>query len=564
MHMGQKHFNKGELIKAAPYYTQAWQMDPHNDDLMTILAYVMNNMGARAQAIALLERLLKTKGLDCDILSMIGQLANDMRMYDIGEKVFRIFIDLYPQMTQGYSGLATSLAGQDRQQESIDLLQSVIPMFPEDANLWNTLASHLNELGRGEDAITFFKESIRLDPENYRVFNNISLVYQGMGDIQSALEALKECVKLNSDHPEPLMGLGTLELTIGDLEKGWKNYAARKQIVSAKSNPHFLVNAEDWIEQDVSGKTVLIMGEQGIGDEVLFAFTFKGLYEQAGKLIIGCDRRLVPTFQRTYPNADVYPHITVEQHGFLYRAFPDMDKKINDGELKLDYKMQFGDWAAHTWSSHDAFTFEPSKAFEVDPERAQYWKERLDAISDRPKVGISWRSGNVKGLRATYYPDLDDIKTILEVDGVDFINLQYGDCAEELAELEKAGLKIHHFDDLDLFKDIDDQMALINNFDLTIGPGSAPAAFSTSVGVPVWYLIMGYPWWGYDHRIPPHTPQSRLMITNASIPWRELTTHAAACLKSYLNDGGTPAEAADSTPFPTTLADANNVGSHNP
>ena len=51
---------------------------------------------------------------------------------------------------------------------------------------------------------------------------------------------------------------------------------------------------------------VLVWGEQGIGDEIMFSSIIKDIYEFSSKIIIQCDRRLIPLFQRTFPPDVIY------------------------------------------------------------------------------------------------------------------------------------------------------------------------------------------------------------------------------------------------------------------
>jgi ADP-heptose:LPS heptosyltransferase len=118
---------------------------------------------------------------------------------------------------------------------------------------------------------------------------------------------------------------------------------------------------------------------------------------------------------------------------------------------------------------------------------------------------------------------------------VDFINLQYGDCAAERQLVqEKFGVTIHHWDDVDLKNDLEDVAALSKVVDLAVGPASAPGMFSMAVGTPTWWLLPIRPWWSFGRTdVPPFFPKGRLMIGHVDDPWTELMPRLAADLKRF-------------------------------
>ena len=118
---------------------------------------------------------------------------------------------------------------------------------------------------------------------------------------------------------------------------------------------------------------------------------------------------------------------------------------------------------------------------------AKFYSTKLNNISKKPKIGISWRSGKLSSLRNVHYTNLKDWGSIFELsDKYDFVNLQYGDCEEELLEVEKIyNFKIHRWNELDLKNDIDSVYSLISSLDYVVSIGSAVAAFAGSVGTKV-------------------------------------------------------------------------------
>jgi hypothetical protein len=75
------------------------------------------------------------------------------------------------------------------------------------------------------------------------------------------------------------------------------------------------------------------------------------------------------------------------------------------------------------------------------------------------------------------------------------VNLQYGDCQDELARATALhGIEIRQIEGLDLKNDIEGAAALSAALDLVISAPTAAAATAGSVGAEVWFLTAGRTW----------------------------------------------------------------------
>ncbi len=93
-------------------------------------------------------------------------------------------------------------------------------------------------------------------------------------------------------------------LAMGDLDQGWEEYDwglhTKERALSQRYS--FLI----WDGSDLSGKTILVYAEQGVGDEVLFASCLADVIERAERCVVQCDPRLAPLFSRSFPQATVH------------------------------------------------------------------------------------------------------------------------------------------------------------------------------------------------------------------------------------------------------------------
>jgi hypothetical protein len=129
-----------------------------------------------------------------------------------------------------------------------------------------------------------------------------------------------------------------------------------------------------------------------------------------------------------------------------------------------------------------------------DPVRVAEYKEKLAKLPGK-KVGVCWRSMMLEAKRAKYFSPIDGWAPVLKTEGISFINLQYGDCAAEIARAaDTHGITIHQIEGLDLRNDIEGTAALSAALDLVLSAPTAAAATAASVGAKVWFLTAGRTW----------------------------------------------------------------------
>lgn len=533
--LSQKHAAEGDTAKSARYLVEAWNMAPHDLNLLIAVSDSLMQLGVRGEALALLEQALALHGAHPDMLAILGNLAIDLEMPDIMEKIFRVYLTLRPDDPMAYNNLASALEKQDKLDDAIALLKDVLPLFPEDATMWNTLGSAVAARDGYEAAIPFYSEAYRLAPKSYNILNNISLAFEHAGNYEEAIKFARKAIKIDPKHSFAHMGLATSLLATGQLAQGWREYEWR-QDVKRKGSILYTNGLARWRGQKLAGKKLLIGPEQGVGDEILFAVGFPGLAAEGAELWIGCDRRLVSLFARSFPGAQVGAYADGFRNGYRYRSMPDLDPRLKDDGDALF--VECGSVPLYRWKRREQLPDFPEGFLVPDPARVEFWEKRLSELGPKPRIGIYWRSGRQNSARNKNYASIAAWGPVLQrfKDRAHFINLQYGDCAAELAEArERFGVTIHHFADTDLRNDLETVAALSRTVDLAIGPASAPGMFSFGVGTPTWWLLPIRPWWCFG--AADHTPffsKGRLFVGKVDDPWPDIMARLQDSLEGFL------------------------------
>jgi tetratricopeptide (TPR) repeat protein len=528
-----KAWRRGDIARAGQLAFDATEADSANSQAFHVLAMALERMGHLHKALVTYERAFALDPDDPDLLINLGLTAWNLKMNDGAAKMFRLFIDACPESPLGYNNLGSIQCDLGQSSTAIETLRSAIYRMPSEAVLWNSLATVLAEEGRAEESLVFYREAIRLDPEFPRPWHNLAYAYSHLGRLEEALEGYDRALALAKDPTEIIESRHSRSVCLmgmGRLEEGFREYEIRNS-PRFRAYVHHMTKAPHWNGEPLDGKRLLVAGEQGLGDEFMFAGVLPDLARDVGdggKLQIAVDPRLVTLFQRSFPKAQV-------------GAYDDRKLLDADGNKEL----RFMPWANQEREPDyfavmgTALQFHrkriedfPRQAFLVaDPARVEEFRARLSAMGPGPYVGICWRSMMLGAKRRKYYSALDLWGPILQTPGVTFVNLQYGDCADELARAaEQHGIAIHAIADLDLKNDIDGAAALSAALDLAISAPTAAAATAASVGTEVWFLTAGRTWPQLGTDEYPWYRKTRVFSPEKFGDWPQLVPDVAAAL----------------------------------
>ncbi len=517
---------------------QALQHDEKNGYAWYLLAIAREGAGDFKSSLECYDAALKLMPTQSDVANDLGRLASRLGMKEVAEKLFRAYAAANPANIDGHNNLACVLRDQNRYEEAIEVLQPAIGANPTCAILWNTLATVLAERGDTDQSMTFFDEACRLDPKLLKARYNRGNARLAMGDCDGALADCEAALKGRmADHERVMMRLAraTMLIARGDLAEGWDGYEERLSPHYVDVT-HFMIDRPQWTpEADLAGKSLLIMGEQGLGDEVLFANVLPDLIEAvgpSGRIALAVQARLVPLFQRSFPTVQVGYHNTLQVNAQTIRGAPFVKDMPS-----IDLWAPMASLLRRFRRSVDAFPGRP-RFLVPDPARVAHWREALSAAGPGPRVGLVWKSLRLEGQRLRHFSPFEQWRPILETPGITFVNLQYGDCDAEIdLAREHLGVDIWKPPGIDLKDDLDDVAALSCALDLVIGPANATTNLAGASGAPTWLISTPGAWPRLGTDRYPWYPQARVFTPLAFNDWGPAMQAAADALAEGLPHG---------------------------
>lgn len=484
---------------------------------MRMKAARLEREGDLAGAFQAYEEAVALAPQDPELLAALAGLASQLEMHDQAVRLWEHLSLADPAGSATFLGLARALIAAARFAEAMELLRSALQIHPQEPRLWTTLGLALTYAGRAAEALTFFDEAIRLGPDLPGATYNRGLALCDLGRLAEAEADFKSACGLArkaSERATIEFSLATLTLARGDLAAGWALYERRLSPDWPKSVTFEGAGRRLAPGDSLAGRCVLVLAEQGIGDESMFANTLPDLIAELGpdgRLILAVEGRLVDLFQRSFPSAEVCAHATQRVGTRLRRRI----QATPSGRVDLWTPL-----ASLAQRYRPAVAAFPRSAFlRPDPARVRHWKAWLGG--DVPSVGITWRSGKVDGERQRLAPPLEHWADLLGTPGVRFVNVQYGDCEQELAVLEQlSGVEIRRPPDLNIKDDLDDLAALCSALGAVVAIQNATGVLAGACGAPVVSLAGPGSWIQLGQAHTPWFADVRLCATDSFGDWR--------------------------------------------
>ena len=485
-----KSLKLGDNAAATKLAFKALNLAPDHAMPNHVMALCLTELGRLSSALTFFERAWKLDPKNPEIYMNLGHTAWKLDMLDASEKFFRIYVEMAPTELNGVVNLGGVLRDQGKFEASIEILRAAIYANPESALLWNALGTTLLDTGDLAQAETFYCEALRLQPTFSRVHHNLAFVKELAGEADAAIAHFKEALKAPDNPTDEVTmthGLSLASLTGGYLKEGWDLYAVRLNPLYVNATL-FNLDLPMWDGTDlakVRGETLLVIGEQGLGDEVLFLEMLGDLIDAVGpdgEVRVACEARLRPLVQRSFPEVMVDRHFTIAREGREIRATP---RHLEDDKVTMWTPM--GQPARTLRQSISAFS---GKAFFTpDPVRVQEFCDQLNAMGPGLKAGLLWKSLKMTAKRSKSYSPFEAWKPVLNLDGVTFVNLQYGDAEEDLERARtEFGVDIQTIEGLDLKDDLAGVAALCAALDVVMGPMNATTNLAAAVGAQTWLV----------------------------------------------------------------------------
>ncbi len=464
--------DQARLEDAERVHLRALSLEPDNASVHFNLANIYGKTNRSAEAEAAYRRALELKP---DYPEACGNLAALLhgggRRLEEAESLFRRALALDPQSAAAHYNLGGFLLDNGRHAEAETLLDCALVLQPDLADAHNRVGTLYKETGRPIRSEAAYRQALRLRPDSTGTMTNLALLMHETERFAEAEEIYQKVLELDPAQDFAHYNLSLLYLSQQRFQEGWNGYEHRWKMKGFNALRHQDQHVP-WRGESLSGESMVVWQEQGVGDVILYAGMISDLMAKGVRLIVECEARLVPLFSRSFPQAQV-----VARSDQVHPSIAQTHWQSPLGSLCRWLRRRLEDF---TWRGPYLMP---------DAARVVELRKRYRGSGSGPIIGISWRSSNYKvGARKSL--PLSAWVPLLKFPGVTFVNLQYGDCGEELARLERDhGVKVLQDKEVDALKDLDGFSAQVAAMDMVISTSNSTVHFAGAMGVPVWTLL---------------------------------------------------------------------------
>ncbi len=406
--------------------------------------------------------------------------------------------------------------------EAVMYFERAIALDADFAYAHNNLGYTLfNDLGEHEHGAAHIETALRLQPQDPDVRCNYSMVLIHRGLLDAALALCDELLAVHPDLHEARLNRALAALKLGRFAMGWPDYEARKLARGNYVARDF--GLPEWRGEPLAGKSILVYGEQGLGDQIMFASCLPDLLQRARRCAVECSPRLEKLFRRSFSAASVGVGDPRSSDSGWARSLDTIDYQVAIGSLPLYFRNDRAQFPQH------------AGYLRADPQRRTHWRQRLGALGAGRKVGISWRGGAASTRGALRSVALEEWLPLLSVPNCHFISLQYADEGVESGGFTREhGIDIHHWQPA--LDDYDETAALVSALDLVISVQTAIAHLSGALGKPAWVLVPTVAEWRYlqDGGTTPWYPAVQLFRQQRRGAWGPLIAEIAQRLSKLV------------------------------
>ena len=525
---------QGKPDEAAAAYAQAIRLDPTRTDARLALAEMFHADGRPGDAAEQVAALLQHRPNDVALLGRHAELLIEAGDGEGAERALARAIELAPGDCALWMRLGALLREQDRADEAVPIYQSVLALDPDSADAHCELGIAEIQRGQAGDAALRFRRAIELRPDHAEAHNNLANLMQELGGHDEAIEAYRRALACRPEFAEAHYNLGQILLLLARYVDGWHQYEWRLRIEGARPAADEL---STWNGEPLKGHQVCLVTEQGPGDVVMFAHCLPDLLDDAAQVSLHTEHRLAPLFARSFPDIEV------------------TTQRPEPADAGAALTLAIGSLPGLYRPNEASFTNRRARYLRPDPSAVDRWRERYDALGGGLTVGLSWRGGKTvteKRLRRTA---LEDWLPILRLPDVQFVNLQYGDCREEIDHARESwGIDIAEWDDTDPMHDLDGFAAQIDALDGVISIANTTAHFAGALGKPTRLLVPAAPSWRWqlERADSPWYPDLTLYRQNPGERWAETLRRVAGEIDAALTESATPAPALPASSRPAS------------
>jgi tetratricopeptide (TPR) repeat protein len=466
--------------------------------------------GRFEDAMTCYHQALRLRPDDPDALNNLGTALWELSRLEEAEAHYRRALALRQGDAEILNNLGNALREQARLEEAAACYREALRLREDSPETLSNLGVVLTSLGTLDEAEASLRRAIALRPDWALAHDNLATVLWKQGKLDAAIAGYEAALRLAPGYAEAHRNRAMVWLQRGDFARGWPEYEWRTQ---CRGRPAVRFPQPRWHGEELAGRTILLHGEQGLGDTLQFVRYAPLVQRRGGIVRLVCPRPLVALLARS-PGIDQViaagaPLPPFDVHAPLM-SLPLILGATTEADIRAEVPYLFAGTEAIERRRHDL--------------------ERLPGI----RVGIAWQGNpRQRSDRQRSFP-LAALAPLARVKGVHLISLQRGAGTEQrLALGGRFPVTVLDGWEQDLVGDLLDTAAILSHLDLVVTPCSALAHLAGGLGVRAWVALASMADWRWlsDRDDSPWYPSLTLFRQRRAGEWNEVFERMAEALE---------------------------------
>jgi tetratricopeptide (TPR) repeat protein len=510
--LGMIAYQEGSFETAATMIRQAIAINSSGTSYYANLGTVLQAQGKLEEAEILYRHALTLKPELAEVhvnlgnvLQARGELGGSVASYERA-------LALRPACAETHNNLGNARQEQGQMDMAISCYERALFIKPDYAEAYYNLGKVCRDLGKLDDAVTHYQEALTIEPGYAEAYYNLGNVLREQGKLEDALAHYEKALVLRPNYEKAGFAEALAQLLQGNFTTGWHNFERRWQSTD-HDTPKRAYQEPSWSGEKLSSGSLFVWGEQGIGDEIMFAGLIPDVTRTGNLCILDCNARLKPLFTRSFPGVKVVSGCGPGIHP----------------ELRIASQLPIGSLPGLFRTTASAFAATTSPYLIANPTARKRLRARY--ADGRRLVGLAWYTKNSKTGRFRSI-DLSLLVPLFTRPDIRWVSLQYGDSGMLENRAATAGAPILIDRAVDQLSNLDIFAAQIASMDLVITIDNSTAHLAGALGVPVWVLLPFAPDWRWllDCEDCPWYPTMRLFRQSEPGSWQPVVERVRSSL----------------------------------
>ena len=478
----KSYFSNGDYKSAIRLCNNLLSKNPDNIDALNITAAILLFSKKFEHSIKIYDKLILLSKKNSTFYYNRALAYMGLNNIKEAESNYKLAIKYDSESLPALINLGNLYHQQDISEQAIKYYSKACLISPNDEKIYTNMGLSYLTMKVYDKSLEQFKKALKINPKYEEAIFGLGNCYDGMGKSLEAIKCFKDVITVNPKHSRALFNLSNCQLAIGDFYNGWINYDSRFDQEILKISYLLSINLPLW-DRTKKITNLLVIAEQGIGDQVLFYSLLNELLKFNINVTVMTDAKMRSLFHRSIKNI----------------SFIERGKKID--EEKFDAYIPMCDLGKIFRNSYSDFQNFNGKYLIADETRVRLIQSKMQ--KSKIKCGVSWKSNNPYiGRDKSFHIEM--LEPLLKNQDIQFVNLQYGDVKNDL-EIMKDEYRSDILDtkDIDNYNDIEGLVALISSCDIVVTADNSNAHLAGALGKET-YLILPKTnslIWYWEHQI---------------------------------------------------------------